>query len=326
MLRRLKDIRVLPLLLLLLSGCTVAEPVVPLAAEFPQAAPTAAQAPVVATSTPLAETQTPQEIVRVIYIEDAPGSPTDAPASTPTPDSRLTAKYWAEWPLIPEVSSRAKAIYQQGIASGNDPRAFSTIGDCQSEPAVFMGTYDTETYLLGQGYEHLTETIEQFRGSFDRDSVTVRDGLSVASVLSPMWADPERCIEKETPLACEIRIHKPSIMFINLGTNWKGGNEVTHEEYLRKIVDELVAHGVVPVISSKGDNQEGDHRINQSMARVAYDYDVPFWNFWRSIRDLPGKGIDGTREGGYLTTEAWGRRSFTGLQALDAVWRELSGE
>ncbi|MBE0698243.1 MAG: SGNH/GDSL hydrolase family protein [Anaerolineaceae bacterium] len=233
-------------------------------------------------------------------------------------------KYWSEWPLIPLVSTRAKEIYRIGQEMGNDPHSFSTIGDCQSVPSVFMGIYDTDEYTLGEGYADLEETIKQFRGSFKRDSISVKDGMSVASALSPMWADSKQCLANETPLECELRINKPVIMFINLGTNWRGGDEVTHEKYMRQIVDILIDHGVIPILSSKGDNLEGGHRINQSIARVTYDYDIPFWNFWRSIRGLPGKGIDGSREGGYLTPEAWGRRSFTGLMALDAVWREIN--
>lgn len=244
--------------------------------------------------------------------------------ASPTPDTRLDPKYWPEWPLIPTVSARAKEIYAFGRQLGNDPHSFTTIGDCQSEPPVFMGVYDSDRYFLGEGYEYLEETIQQFKGSFQRDSVTVRDGMSVASVLSPVWADPEMCEEGETPLACEIRLHRPIIAFINLGTNWQGGDDVKHEAYMRQVVEVLMENGVVPIISTKGDNLEGDHRLNRSMARVAHDYDLPLWNFWRSLRDLPGKGIDDTRPGGYLTTEAWARRSFTGLQALDSVWRELN--
>lgn len=252
-----------------------------------------------------------------------PGS-TPTTASTSTPDTRKLPKYWAEWPLVPQVSARTIEIYRLGQALGNDAHSFSTIGDCQSVPSVFMGTYDSDSYLLGEGYEYLDETVKHFRGSFKRDSVSVKDGMSVASVLSPMWADPKQCQQNETPLDCELRLHKPIIMFINLGTNWNGGDEVTHEKYMRQVVDKLLEHGVIPILASKGDNLEGGHRINQSIARVAYDYDIPFWNFWLSIRDLPGKGIDGSREGGYLTPEAWGRRSFTGLMALAAVWNEVN--
>lgn len=243
--------------------------------------------------------------------------------ATPTPDTRLLPRYWAEWPLIPTVSERAKEIFIHGQELGNNPHAFSVIGDCQSEPSILMGIYDTPDYTLNDGYEYLEETIQWFQGSFNRDNITVKDGMSVASVINPLWADPEQCHPNETPLDCEIRIHKPAIMIISLGTNWQGGNDKTHEKYMRQIIEVLISQGVVPILSTKGDNLEGDHRINQSIARVAFDYDLPFWNFWLSIRDLPGKGIDGSREGGYLTTQAWGRRSISGLMALDAVWREL---
>lgn len=243
---------------------------------------------------------------------------------TATTQPRRAGKYWAEWPLIPpDVSGKMIDVYKQGIALGNNPHAFSTIGDCQSVPAIFMGVYDTDRYELGD-YQYLEDTIQQFKGSFGRQSITVRDGQSVASALSPAWADSEQCEPGETPIDCEFRLHNPSIIFINLGTNWRGGDDVTHTEYLKKIVDIAIEHGVVPILSSKGDNLEGDHRLNQATAQVAYEYELPFWNFWRSIRDLPGKGIDNTEPGQYLSVEAWGRRSFTGLQALDAVWRYLA--
>jgi hypothetical protein len=245
--------------------------------------------------------------------------------ATETLEPRKPAKYWSEWPLVPPgVSDRVKEIYRLGLELGNDPHVFSTVGDCQSAPAVFMGIYDSDRYVLGDDFMYLEDTIRQFRGSFNRENITVVDGLSVASALSPAWADPEICLSGETPLECEFRIHKPSIVFINLGTNWRGGNEVTHETYLKQVVEVAIAHGVVPILSSKGDNEEGDHRLNRSIAQVAYDYDLPFWNFWTSIRHLPDKGIDTSRPGGYLTVDAWARRSFTGLQALDAVWRSVN--
>lgn len=262
-------------------------------------------------------------------LEGAAASPTavlatsTVPAGTPTPDTRKTARYWAEWPIVPDVSERAKEIYQKGLALGNDPHSFTTIGDCQSQPNIFMGAYGTDHYFLDEKDAALEETIRQFKDSFNRDSITVKDGLSVASVFSPAWADQSVCQSGETPLDCEFRLHKPSIVFINLGTNWKGGDDVKHEEYMRKIVDYAIERGVLPILSTKGDNLEGDYRINQSIARVAYDDHIPMWNFWASIRDLPGKGIDGTRPGGYLIPDAWVRRSRTGLQALDAVWKSV---
>ena len=38
---------------------------------------------------------------------------------------------------------------------------------------------------------------------------------------------------------------------------------------------------------------------------------------------MEGDGIDYSRDNFHLTVEAWDRRSFTGLKALDSVWRGL---
>jgi hypothetical protein len=234
-------------------------------------------------------------------------------------------KYWSEWPILPSnISEQMKELYWRGIQQGNDPHAFSVVGDCQSNPQIFMGMFDSEVDPLDEKFRNLMDTIENFHGSFNRMSVTVRDGQSVASVLSPEWADPERCDADESPIVCEFRLHKPSIVFINLGTNWNSGNESAHADYLREIVRFVLDHGAVPILSSKGDNQEGGHRINRATAEVAEEFGVPFWNFWRTLHDLPGKGIDDTRPGGYLTAEGWNRHSYSGLQALDAVWKALS--
>lgn len=251
-------------------------------------------------------------------------SPT--PDFTPTPDTRPLPRQWRSWPIVPTISPNVVSIFLNGQAQGKNPYAFSILGDCQSLPPVFMGIYNTDRYYLGTGYEYLQETIDFFAqsGSFGRQGYATQNGLSVASALSPAWADPQACNPGESPLACEIRIQQPSIMFINLGTNWTANATASHEAYLRQIVDILLAEGIIPILSTKGDNIEGDWSINQSIAQVAYDYDVPLWNFWAAIQDLPNKGLDPERPGGnYLTVPAWDRRSFTGLQVLDAIRQTL---
>ena len=65
------------------------------------------------------------------------------PTGTPTPDTRLNPIRWDQWPVLPTVSGAAKEIYRRGLAQGNDPHSYSTIGDCQSEPDVFLGIYAT---------------------------------------------------------------------------------------------------------------------------------------------------------------------------------------
>jgi hypothetical protein len=259
------------------------------------------------------------------------GFPTPAPsgsASLPSASTRLPPREWAAWPVVPTVSARALEIYRQGLANGNDPKAFSVVGDCQSEPNVFMGVYDSDRYALGSGFEYLQETIDHYQGSFGRKSASVRDGLSAPSALSPLWSDPAQCQPTENPVACELRVRKPAILFINLGTNWKpGASADLYGDYLRQIVKLVVQNGTLPILSTKADNVEGDYSLNAMTTQVAYEFDIPLWNFWLAADSLPGHGLDSARSNGstYLTPEGWARKSFTGLQALDAVRRAVSG-
>lgn len=250
-----------------------------------------------------------------------------APAPDADPTGTLSPREWTSWPIAPIPGSRAIEIYKRGLAGGVDPRSFSIIGDCQSEPNVFLGPYDSGRYRLGPGDEGLQETIDQFKGSFGRQSAAVRDGMSAPSALSPLWADPKLCQPNETPVACELRRSNPSIVFIAMGTNWKeGASAESYAGYLRQVVDLVIAHGAVPILATKADNIEGDYSINLATARIAAEYGIPLWNFWRASDDLPGHGLDGARGNGftYLTPAGWERKGLTGLQALDSVWRGLS--
>jgi hypothetical protein len=235
----------------------------------------------------------------------------------------LDYHYWRWWPIIPTVSRSVFRIYQHGLELGVDRHAFSIIGDCQSMPSIMGGRYDhPETFYIPEDYEHLLETIDRFSGSFDRSSVTVQNGFSASSALSPIWADPTVCHPGETPLDCELRTHKPAFVFIALGTNWNG-DAAGHNEFLEQIVDQVIEAGAVPILITKGDNQEGDGSINLAIAELAARRDLPLWNFWRAIQELPNHGLELSRDGNYLSVAAWDVRSFGTLEVLDALWRVL---
>jgi hypothetical protein len=259
---------------------------------------------------------TPQPVLTAALPEEA----------TTTPDIRLSPDDWQQWPVVPTVSGRARQIYEAGKALGNDPAHFSKVGDCQNITEAFMGIYDLpDRYSLPSGQEALQSTIDEFRGSFGREGMAVKGGFNVASVLSPMWADPDYCQVGETPLECELRLHRPAFVFISMEVWFEGRTPELYEGYLRQIVEYTISQGAVPILATKADNVEGDHSINRATAQVAYDYDVPLWNFWRAVQPLPDHGIDWARDsdGFHLTVEAWNVRSYTALQALDAVWRTL---
>jgi len=250
--------------------------------------------------------------------------PTDLPLPAGTPVGALSYRYWRWWPIIPVVTATTYQIYQRGLELGADRHAFSIIGDCQSMPPVFGGRYDHPgRYQLPRGYEYLQDTIDRFAGSFDRASVTVQNGFSVTAALSPLWADPDICQAGETPVDCELRLHHPIFVFIALGTNWTTGAAERHNQFLEQIIDRVIAAGAVPILSTKGDNEEGDHSLNLGIAEIAAERDLPLWNYWRAIQELPNHGLDIARDGNYLSIAAWDVRSFSSLQVLDLFWRAL---
>jgi hypothetical protein len=255
-------------------------------------------------------------------------APTPAPANSagalPTED-RLPPEQWQQWPIVPNLTARALKIYKQGIAAGTDPHSFSKVGDCQSVTAAFFGIYDEPgAYSLPKDYESLQQTLDWFKGSFGRESQAVRGGFNVASVLSPLWADPKTCQAGETPLDCEFRQHKPSIVLISMETGFSGRTAAVYEKYMRKIIEYVEAKGALPILATKADNFEGDQSINLTTARLATEFDLPLWNFWRAVQPLPDHGMDMLRNDKFhISVDAWNVRSFTGLEALDAIWRSV---
>jgi hypothetical protein len=259
--------------------------------------------------------------------EKAPTPTLNQPTPTLIVETRLPPEQWREWPVIPELTGREQAIYQLGLSLGNDPTNFSKVGDCQAIKSVLMGIYDQpDRYILAENEAYLQETIDHFTGSFNRDGQGVRGGYNAAAVLSPIWADPEACQPGESPIKCEERIHNPSFVIISLEVWWEGRTVERYEEYMRQIIEFYIDNGVVPILSTKADNVEGDHRINLATARLAYEYHIPLWNFWLAVQPMPNHGIDPTRDGFHISYAAWTVRSYTALQALDAVWRGVRAQ
>jgi hypothetical protein len=285
-----------------------------------------------------APAQTLPELASVSLLSPTPNpkkfSPiTPAPTRMPTSTSisRTPAANFAEWkslPVIPEViDSSLQKVYQRGLALGNDPGAFSIFGDCQQRPADFLGVFETDLELVASLSLELREVIDHFQGSFNRESPTAQDGTTPGALLWTQWHRGEYgCTFAETPVQCELRVHRPSFVIIQIGTHFESRNT----EYLRRIILQLIDAGVVPILATKADNRETDERINRDMAMLAAEYDLPLWNFWAALTDLPEHGLytrdDRPLQGPiYLTEEATIRHRMTGLSALNVVWRAVTG-
>lgn len=230
-------------------------------------------------------------------------------------------------PVVPGMTGTARAIYQRGLALGNNPNRFSKVGDCQNVSDFFLGAFDHGNYTLGD-HSHLQTTIDHFGGSWARRSMSVASGFNIYAIHDPMWSSAP-CQSAETPLECEYRLWQPSFVIISLETI-DGITVEGYESALRQTLDFWIEHGVVPIIATKADNIEGDWSYNVAIMRVAREYDVPLWNFMMAAQPLPNFGLT---DGFHLTyannnfgdaaamQNAWPWRNLTALQTLDAMRR-----
>jgi hypothetical protein len=231
--------------------------------------------------------------------------------------------------VIPEtIDASLQKVYERGLELGNNPHAFSIFGDCQSRPGDFFGIFETDAAVIENLSPELREVVDHFGGSFNRESPTAQDGTTPGSLLWAQWHRGEYgCTFAETPVQCELRVHRPSFVIIQVGTHFESRNT----EYLRRVILQLLDEGVVPILATKADNREKDERINRDMAMLAAEYDLPLWNFWAAVSDLPDRGLytrdDRPLQGDiYLIEDALVRHRMTGLAALNAVWRAVTGE
>ena len=133
-------------------------------------------------------------------------------------------------------------------------------------------------------------------------------------------------------LTCEYRIHNPLTVLISLGTN-DGYNPPVFKENMRQIIELTLADNRLPILMLKADNVEKNYSINQDIADLAEEYDLPVWNFWAAIQQLENHGLqsDGIHLTFYSTyishpktwETAWAYRNLTALQVLEKLQFEI---
>ncbi|NMC29483.1 MAG: hypothetical protein GYA45_05375 [Pelolinea sp.] len=274
----------------------------------------------------ISSTKTPvMEIISGELEEEPQIVPSETAAPTPTVDARLLPEDWQNWPVIPDLTATARAIYEKGLQMGNDAHAFSKIGDCQNLKSVFLWKYDhLDIYQFDWDISPYLDTIENFQGYFDRDGQSAQYGFTAASPLTQIQADPKYCQPDETPMECELRTTRPTFVLISLEFPFNGRTADLYEQYLRRIIEYSMAQGVVPILATKADNVEKDDSINLTVARLAYEYDLPLWNWWAAAQPLADHGIDPYRDSFHISEQAWEERSKTFLQVLDHLWKQVN--
>jgi GDSL-like Lipase/Acylhydrolase family len=288
-----------------------------------------------ATQSPSTQASEPTQTVSVVSAQPSSGTPL------------------ADYPILPGVSARALEIYQAGLAKGRDPHVFAKVGNCMTASPDYLAPFSTSTYDLGQ-YTALQATIDYYQtvtirqaagkplDSFSNPSFAAASGFTSAGPLDQIWADPSFCKQGETPLTCEYRISNPSMALILFGTNDVYYVDAANfDEYMRAIVDESIAQGVLPVLitfPALPDRLDQTLQFNQIVTDIAQEYDLPLVNLYRALKDKPGYGVD-PQHFTRLTTPADGctvcfnatnlesgivTENLVMLQSLDALRQALS--
>jgi hypothetical protein len=318
---------------LLLIGC--AAPAAPDIAAASEGTPTP---PPIPTDFPL--TPTPSNTPTITPIPSPTLTRTPWPTRTPLSSSsnrraRVPARYRVH---LSGVGQHLRAVYELGQTLGRNRGAFSKVGDCQSVEVHFMQGLESGDYVLGE-YVNLQGVLNQFLGSYRRVGPSALDGNHPDILLNPLWADANRCDDGENSLQCEIRLHNPSIAIIFIqprvtGTNW----QVRYHDGLTQAVQQSLDMGVIPVLSTLFGWQGHDTVVemtNSVVKQVGAEMNVPVWDFYRSVEDLPTQGDRGNWHMTLSPTNnldfsdpanfkyAMVLRNFEALQVLDIVWREV---
>jgi hypothetical protein len=231
--------------------------------------------------------------ITALPITDLPDADVEHTPTGEIPDLLYTT------PVLPPAINRGLLveIYSNGRTLGNDPYTIAKVGDSNSASDQYLAPISTDQYDLGP-YVFLADTVERFSPSFGRESIAARNGLNVSTVFDPFWASDETCEPNETPLMCEYRVNSPSIAFIMFGQNDVFVlSRDQYRDYLRRIVDETIGRGVIPVLSTFSNTPKNTENWDQVLAlniitiEVAQEYDIPLINFWLAARVLPEYGI-----------------------------------
>ncbi|MBK8989155.1 MAG: SGNH/GDSL hydrolase family protein [Chloroflexi bacterium] len=282
---------------LLLAGCQTlaAQP----AADLPTLHPTA----VLPTATLQPTTQPTAQPTTQPTIQPTT-NPTSQPTTTPTryhtytssptptpipPGAQINGLPKTAFIVLPTaVQTNIRAIAAAGQTMDRRPQAFAKLGDSGAATADFLMRFDQRVFDLGD-YAYLQPTLDYYKGSWVRFGAALHVGLHGTAVFRTELVTEPRCNPNEHMLACEFRLHNPSILLIALGTNDQSDQ---FDDRLEKIVTYAIDNGVIPVLITKADRYEGeDNRNNNDVRRIAAQFNVPLLDFDLLADTLPNRGL-----------------------------------
>lgn len=231
-----------------------------------------------------------------LHFSDVTVNTTLADGDPTTVNSQSMARLYAV-PVIPVISDAMVKVYEQGQQVGNAKDGITKVGDSLSANVQYLIPMSNSRRELGP-YDYLVDSVQYYGDSMATDSVAARIGMSSYGIVDPFWADKTLCKPAETPLDCEYRVKKPSVAFIMFGPN--DVRSMTEDKYagqMRQIIEDSLAHGVIPVISTFSAHTSEEFfwqsiNFNLQLVSLAQEYQVPLINLWAAARVLPEYGLD----------------------------------
>lgn len=263
-------------------------------------------------------------------------SPT--PSATPSPTLSPTPSIEDMVPIVPGIDQgmkdRLRGIWAAGQAGGKRADIVMKVGDSLTDNTFFLGhvgcgwvTLDAHADLqpVIDGYRNAPwppelATIDCAPNSLTRASLAARSGWSSPAVFATFTTPVPECPPPDDyALACEAKLLQPGAAVILFGTNdAHNALDVGYfESTLRRIVDELAAKGIVPLLTTlppRLDRPGAHARItwyNQAVVRVAQGSQVPLVNLWRALwgPEMVNAGVAG--DGVHLNSFGRGPANFT---------------
>jgi hypothetical protein len=221
-------------------------------------------------------------------------------------DQALLRRY----PVIPGirggVATQVRYLVRVGKQQGNRLDVFSKVGDSITAWGTFLvpvgsGGLRLEQYGALQGtVNFFGQTMARTNNAFANESLAAWGGWSSGDLLDPARAIPGGCGAGETPLDCELRLTRPAVALIMIGTNdIPGGNVEAFRANLIRIVSIVKRHGVIPVVSTLPYRMNSQATMdltdtfNVAIVQVATAQAVPLWNYWLAMEALPNHGVSG---------------------------------
>jgi len=239
-------------------------------------------------------------------------------------------------PITPALAAHLAAI------AGGEPAVFAKVGDSITVSGSFLHCFAAAGTTDLAGHDELGATLDAFRAGdaagttpFDRESAAAGIGWNAGTVLAG----------SPSPLESEIAAISPGYAVVMYGTNDVGfENPAWYGQNLAAVVDQLIAAGSVPVLSSippRDDDAGADAQVplHNTIARgIAEARQIPFMDFHGALLPLAGHGLgpDGVHPntapagGCSLTADGLGYgynvRNLLALEGLDRARRAVGGE